>query len=1062
MKQNKTDDEKFDNNIELIFKLEQYINTKTHIVEFPDRIHAIKFADKLNIKHSSNKGDDDDIFAEEKTADYKPLLEQDIKEEELNGKKIYHHVMKNLVLFKNTSLNNLLKLINSICQCDISTLEPVYNNKFNFIEKTPGIISYSNYVSIGSSQLHLKTLYNFKQDFGNQIITIIPWLTKNEEYITTLLKNTEKKTSMKINYSINELEINYYCTNPGISLNLPELFNLHSSTKKFKRIIIHDELLDIYNNRPMIQYIKQPKNLDLSTKHVDAKMNIITLFYSVNVTDDIVLESIDIYKNGSFKLIYQINNDIPLPSILSSIQDYFKQQQNNITEFEYLFSKLYLTEVNIGCNLLSLNDYVCKIGELTTIYSIPDCSTKDIKQLNKVFIYDEIQSRFKSNTSINFNQYTFLTEASLFKLTHEYVSNGIINESNFKTKLTPELHYTLDSSDNLVLNCTRFTSLDELVFALLFTLPLIKYSKLEDLDNETDQIKYILNKAKKIPTKTNLKNLLAKDPTLFAPRTVGKTPRSYSALCQKQEQRPVLLNESIYKLLKNTIPESVISLENQTYKGQRIYLLCPFDDFKYLNYHHINGQKCIVRCTSKLSNFNQYNHCSTELGADNQTEFTNKFENQGIIFYNDYLNENRKCYPPNELKNIFPEYILYKPKLKNEQFSQYCRRIYGLSPYIIQRDSTNKCYYLMTEFNENENYMLCLETENRNSILIFADIKTNNPLEFEKNKSLKDFFKAFVKSNPLYVNLIDYICEHVLIDYSINVSKQINNIEKIKEESLFDFIKLLYNKYNCKFVYHKSYLHGIIKTVNNEQYYYPIPKINWLNVDDTYIKATTLLKDLQNGRIKLPSFKSVYGVIDEPHIPNQKQIEVLVKPSVKEDKIINGIKIHNQFDTIIIQCEPCELSSTDITNYLIYDTEYYYNTLFVSKITNIKVTSIISVDDNMINFIESYVEKYSKQYPDYTKFDQTENINKFIEYMDNLNNKYNIIYDSDNKFNYITENTLSLTMSRINRNDMIKILNENKILFNEIEINKYIYNKLVNILKLHKENNEIILEKPFI
>ena len=119
MKQIKIDDEKFDNNIELSFKLEHYINTKTHIVEFPDRIHTIKFADKLNIKNNSNKKDDDDIFAEEKTIDYKPLLEQDIKEEESNGKKIYHHIMKNLVLFKNTSLTNLLKLINSICQCDI-------------------------------------------------------------------------------------------------------------------------------------------------------------------------------------------------------------------------------------------------------------------------------------------------------------------------------------------------------------------------------------------------------------------------------------------------------------------------------------------------------------------------------------------------------------------------------------------------------------------------------------------------------------------------------------------------------------------------------------------------------------------------------------------------------------------------------------------------------------------------------------------------------------------------------------------------------------------------------
>lgn len=1046
--------------LKLNFELKNYINDKTHIIEFPDRIHTIKFATNVKIETTAKKKESD-IFDDEEDIDYKPLLEQDLKEETKDGKRIIHHTMKKMVLFKNTTLSNLLKIINSVCQCDISSLEPIYTSKYNFIDKIPKIVSYANYISIGGSAIHLKTDLPFKQDYGNQIVVILPWISKNQEFIQSMIKMAEKKPTLSINYSINQLEINYYCTNKGVNLNLPELFNLHSSTKRFKRVIIHDELLDIFTNRPMIQYVKQAKNLDLSSKHIDPKMNTLTLFYSKNITDDIVLESIDVFKNASFKFVYQINDDIPLGDILTAIDNHFKQEQDGMNEFQYLFTKLFLTEVNIGYEVLNINDYICKIGDLTTIYSIPNNSTKDIKQLNKLFIFSEIQSRFKSNTSINFNQYTFLSDASLFKITHEYLSNGIINDSSFKNKISPELHYTLDSNDNLVLNCTRFNTIEELMFALLFTLPLTHYKELEDTDDEGDQIKKIINKAKKIPTKTNLKNLLAKDPTLFAPRTVGKTPRSYSALCQKQEQRPVLLNESTYKLLKNTIPESVISLENQTYRGQRIYLLCPFGDYKYLNYHHINGQKCIVRCTSKLSNFNQYNHCATELGADNQTEFTNKYENQAIIFYNDYLNENRKCYPPNELKSVFPEYILYKPKIKSEPFNQYCKRIYGLTPYVIRRDSLNKCYNLLTEYNDNEHYMLCLETEN-NSYLVFIDIKDGKPLSFDENKDLRDFFKIYIKSNPVYLNLIDYICEHVLIDYRKDAKKQIDAVNELKEHSLFDFIKILYKEHNCKFVYHKKYLYGVIRKVGDESYYYPIPRINWLNIDDTYIKATTMLKDLDSGNIKYPPFDSIYGVIDEPHYPNTNQIDVLVEPTLKSQKMINGIKIYNSFQNIIVKCEHKPLDETNIDNYLIYDTDNYYNTLFVTKITNIKVSSVISVDDNIINFIESYAEKYSKQYPEYVNHDQAENIKRFIEYMDKQQEKNKNVYGDNNEFNYITDNTLSLVTSRIKRDDMIKILNENKILFNEIEINKYIYNKLINILKLHKENNEVILEKPFI
>ena len=71
------------NHIELNFILNNYINDKTHIIEFPDRIHTIKFATDLNDYAKSKKKDDSmtDIFDEEVKIDYKPLLEQEIKEE---------------------------------------------------------------------------------------------------------------------------------------------------------------------------------------------------------------------------------------------------------------------------------------------------------------------------------------------------------------------------------------------------------------------------------------------------------------------------------------------------------------------------------------------------------------------------------------------------------------------------------------------------------------------------------------------------------------------------------------------------------------------------------------------------------------------------------------------------------------------------------------------------------------------------------------------------------------------------------------------------------------------
>lgn len=1047
----------------LNFEIKNYINTKPHCIEFNDCTHIVIFADGSNEdkddqKEESNTEGQIDIFNEKKTTS-NDILEQEIIED----KKIITHKLKKMMLFKNTSLLDFKRIINSVCNCEVFDLNLVFNNKYGFSSKIPNMSFYDNYLNVGDNKIHLKTTNNIKMDYANQIVFYLPIYQKTLKYIKDLIKRASKKPNISLNYQINKLSLTYYTIKTDININLCDLFNLYNCKKLFKRVIIHDELLDNYTNKPLIQYVKQTVGFDLGLKHVEAKTNTLTLFYSKNITDNIIIDTINIFKDGSFKINLIITNDISIENILKIVMDYFNTSINGITEFQYLYDHLYINEVNSGLDTLTKDDYIVKVSDVNSIYSIQNSSITDINNLNKIFTFNEIKSRFKSNTSINFNHYNFLNESILYSFLREIQYNGHVIESNYKNKICPEVHYTLDSTKNLVLSCSRFSSFDEMLFALYFTLPLVKYTNLDvsELENETEISKNIIKRCQKISTKTNLKQLLAKDPVLFAPRTVDKKPRSYSALCQKQEQRPVLLNQQEYNIIREILPESVCDLQNQTFDNQRNYLFCPFEDFKFLNYHHFNGQKCIVRCTTKLSNQTQYNQCANELGAYTKSQFTNKYENNSIIFYNEYLSESRKCYPPTEFKKVLMDYILFSPTLRNEHITQYCARIYNTTPFVIKRDSINKFYYILSNFNERDynKSMLCIQTENNpDKYMIFINVKDNKPLILNDKPELRDFFKSYFKNNTIHQNYIKFVCEHVLMDYSLNTKDRNalrSKIEVIsKYNNINDFIEELKKKWNCQMVYKKNNLYGIIKKKDSIKYYYPTPIINQIIIDSSFIKTKTLLLDLYSKNILLPTFQSINPDYD---IENNYDYVLVVDPTMDKTKYISGINFKTQIDDVLICCQNEELTNENMKDYIIVDTKIYYQMLFIDKKINIKVNSVFTQNENIIFYLENQLEKYIKKYPNYENLNFDENVKQFIKFIDNQN-----VYADENQFVYIGTNTISLIRSRINKKYMIDILNEKLISFNKDDINDFIYNKIIKSLNLSHETNEVILEKVFI
>lgn len=1050
-------------NIKLTFELYSYLNLKSQIIEFADQTHIINFAKETILPKKTNKSED--IFEDTVTLDTKEILEEEIKKE---NNTIIHN-MKKMVLYQSTSLSYFLKIVNSICKCEISNLSLKFCENLNFIDKLGNIANYSEYGVVGNNSIHLYTDKPYRNNFGDQFAVIYPWYNKMTTFIYDLVESAKKKPELTLNYQITTLHITYYCNKKGISINLPELFNLQSTGKLFKRIIVHDQLIDLYTNTDLIQYIKQNKNLNVSTKHVGAKSNTVSLVCSLNITSEIILESMDIFKDGSFTLLLQITNNIPLNIILETIDKFMKTTQDGLSNFNYLFNRMFIQEVNNSYDMLEPTDYIKKISRIEMMYNIPSNSIKDVKQLTKMFIFDKIITRFYSLTSVNLCQFSFISEGSLFNFTKELMVTGNINDTNYKAKLSPEAHFSLDSSNNLILTMKRFTSLEEMIFSLLFTLPLVQYQNLTFEENDTDFVKNILKQSRKIPTKTNLKQLTTKDPVLFGPRKVDKNPRSYSALAQKAEQRPVLLSEFTYNKLKDLIPERVVALQNQTYQDQLIYFLCPFDEFSYINYHHFHGQKCIVRCTSKLNNKTQYDYCASELGAELTSEFTNKFTNNAIVTYNEFIKEGRRTYLPNEFKNIFSDYIMYVPVLNKESIKRYCNRLYNLEPYILRRNSSSKQYIILSDLLENEDYMLIIQSEqDENKYFVFINFYNNKPLKLNEHTKLKEFLKEFIKLNPLYSNFLEYICNYILLDYSENnkkLSNEINKVNQLKTLELNKFVKELYKNWGCKFVYKKDKLYGIIKRKNGEDYYYSIPSITFLNIDDTFIKYSRLIKDLDSNLIKYPTFESIYGNPNNEennYIPNDSQIEIIIKPSREDIKYINGVRIHDKYQDIVIVTQSHLLTDNTLrysykNDYLIQDLNDYYKLYYKDKITNIKVHSITSKDDNMKDFLNIYIEKYSKFNPNFVNLTPKENEDNFIKFLESRK-----VFSDETTFNFIGKNTLSFIRSKIKKEDLKEYLKVNSLGISLDEIKRNIYNKLLKILKLSCDNNEIILKKAFV
>ena len=317
--------------LNLDFDISSFINPHPIIIKFRDCTKTITFTNKPHeIESSSNKKD---IFAT--TANFKPKIKTNGDNTEID-----------MCLYMNSPIPLFLQFIGSILQ--ISTIDLFIKLPKNLhLQQSKANTEfpfniYSSYLCIGNKPLTFESKSNMLTNYGDYSEDYLKWYASINNHIYNIVSRSESFKSKSKNskdskilksisftHNISNIEMICYC-NKNIYVDILELFNYHSSLYKFKRIVIHDVKLDEYYNNTKVQYIKNSKDYGVSVKHVEGKQNTLTLDYLISISEEISLNTIDIFHDGTFKLNFNISCNMSEQDMMEIITEYINKNVSEV------------------------------------------------------------------------------------------------------------------------------------------------------------------------------------------------------------------------------------------------------------------------------------------------------------------------------------------------------------------------------------------------------------------------------------------------------------------------------------------------------------------------------------------------------------------------------------------------------------------------------------------------------------------------------------------------------------------------------------------------------------
>lgn len=713
--------------------------------------------------------------------------------------------------------------------------------------------TYSRVVSIGyrKIKLHISTskyppITFYENTFYSNYLQI-------GSYVNDIVKNTQKQKikNLKITPNISALSLVLVYNGDKFSIDIPKVFNLHVAGKRYSKIYIQSQKVDAneMNEREM-QYVKTSTEVSNPFNGISALYETCSLYLGEEISNGVILQCIDICENSVITVRFTvIDSQLNYDEIKKQIKKWSDDNLQKYLEETCIDDCIY----NID---FKLKNYIPFFGDVTSSVIIPDGSLDDIGEINILMNQNIPTVKFPTKTSIQFSMYAFNNINIHQRFNYLLVNKDFVTDNVIQRSLLPTCHAGINITTGFVAVSSLYAgSYEESLYHYSMIIGL--FSKLQGsiestVIKEEQSLKAIKKRAISINKKRLLKILYATDPVLFGERKVGRGSRPYSGLAQKSEQRVVPITKAEYEIVRKEAPESTVELQNQTFKAQRLYLLCPYEKTRFVNFHSIPNQVCIPRCTAKLSNKSQLNFCIKSLDARG-IEVVKTVENQSITLYNPIITRGRKCKLPLELSNIFPSYICVKlPVGLNEVDKYYNDQFNGKRAFIIKRDTTFEKYEIWTEYNKDVDYILTLFAE-RTVDDVFMITTETRPLLFSEHDVIRNFFANCTVKTNAQLKFFDFV--------ETITGKSLKNMYSM---GINEILRNIYKMYNIMVAVVNNIIFGI---VYNDKLF-SSPNFYWqYNKEEEFIQITQLTQLMIKEKVKLPTlgdFNEKY--IDELYI----------------------------------------------------------------------------------------------------------------------------------------------------------------------------------------------------
>ena len=636
------------------------------------------------------------------------------------------------ILPKYISLIHFKYLIAHILHVHVTAIELNHDNN---LASPESIDIYEKNACINNYDFEVTIKQVTKPRYNNYDKQVIPVIDKYSSFLSKF-----KSNNIKYRFQYTQVSFAMYLKKQH-SVDIVRLFNMNQTSKDAPKIYLHDEDINDFRNETnsLMGAIKCKDPTLRPLQGLESSKNECGFLYNhaIDGYPHIRLYNLSILKNGLVVFIFKNIRFDDDKSIISDILS--KWMQKNA--YQYL-DNIHLDECIYDTNFNIKQYQITELSHCAFIQLFTGNKLSNLNVLNTLPAYSNVYT-----TKTSYRETGPQTMATSTQL----ILNQCHNVSPTFQPTMMDFYFScivqLNQNEEGILIEIRNSGTDDNTKLILDTVA----GKIDIHD--VAPVKDLVSKLVTIDSKIRIQQLKNADPVIFGSRSRDNVVKDYSQMVQNNEQRPSVLTEDEYKLLKVDYPNACLNVETQT-THERLYLMCPFEEYPIINYHAEKDQTCIIKCTSNFANASQYNLCDEQLnGLDNDKTIENRYASNTVVKFSTHILPGRRCFLPPELLNIFPHCHLLK--LPDDVPVQYTvSDKYRMLSFVLERHSDH--YDIATEYEDGISYAVVIKIYGSKDSYIMCEQETNTPYVFN-DESKNTFVHQLIKTSQARKQNVDFI-----------------------------------------------------------------------------------------------------------------------------------------------------------------------------------------------------------------------------------------------------------------------------------------------------------------